>query len=147
MEIYQDRKILFSRGVKPNKHQSKYLNARFITEFARIKLLTSFQAEEYINQSDSEDDVAPSASNDNIQWLIFGLKVALSITLYLLCLKLEIGALFVIVFAFYIILSNLSNRRKKHSEPSAYSVFNPNCEAIDGTINPEQFEKEIRYGF
>lgn len=108
---------------------------------------TPIEAEEYINQSDSEDDVAPSASNDNIQWLIFGLKVALSITLYLLCLKLEIGALFVIVFAFYIILSNLSNRRKKHSEPSAYSVFNPNCEAIDGTINPEQFEKEIRYGF
>ena len=85
--------------------------------------------------------------HDSLQWLIFGVKLALWVILYLLCLEFEIGAIFIIISAFYIIFSNLSNRQKKHWEPSAYSVFNPNCEAIDGTINPEQFEKEIRYGF
>ena len=29
---------------------------------------------------------------------------------------------------------------------SAYSVFNPNCESIDGTLTAQQFEREIRHG-
>ena len=29
---------------------------------------------------------------------------------------------------------------------SAYSVFNPNQERIDGTFTTEQFEKELRFG-
>lgn len=28
---------------------------------------------------------------------------------------------------------------------SAYSVFNENCERIDGTLSAEQFEREIGY--
>lgn len=35
---------------------------------------------------------------------------------------------------------------KPKNEISAYSVFNENCEAIDGTLKGEQFEREIRYG-
>lgn len=91
--------------------------------------------------------VVEGSLNTSLQWSIFGLKVILWVIVYLLCLEFEVGALFVIFSAFYIILSNLGNRSKNHWEPSAYSVFNPDCQAIDGTINPEQFEKEIRYGF
>jgi hypothetical protein len=29
---------------------------------------------------------------------------------------------------------------------SAYSVFNRNCERIDGTFTAEQLEKELRFG-
>lgn len=44
-------------------------------------------------------------------------------------------------------LTNFKQGARKPWEPSAYSVFNPGCESIDGTLKPEQFEKEIRYGF
>ncbi len=37
------------------------------------------------------------------------------------------------------------SRRPRH-EPSAYSVFNKDCESIDGTLTAEQFERELRYG-
>ena len=35
---------------------------------------------------------------------------------------------------------------RKAGEMSAYSVFNPNCESIDGTLTAQQFEREIRHG-
>jgi hypothetical protein len=34
---------------------------------------------------------------------------------------------------------------RKTGEMSAYSVFNPGCKAIDGTLTAEQFENEIRH--
>lgn len=42
--------------------------------------------------------------------------------------------------------SSTSPCRRKPWEPSAYSVFNKNFEAIEGTLTAEQFEKELRYG-
>lgn len=41
---------------------------------------------------------------------------------------------------------NTRTEPKKRNEMSAYSVFNKNCESIDGTLKAEQFEREIRYG-
>ena len=32
---------------------------------------------------------------------------------------------------------------KKDGELSAYSVFNPNCEQLEGTFTAEQFEREL----
>ncbi len=34
---------------------------------------------------------------------------------------------------------------RKSGEMSAYSVFNPGCKAIDGTLTADQFENEIRH--
>ncbi|XP_046461902.1 SAYSvFN domain-containing protein 1-like [Daphnia pulex] len=88
------------------------------------------------------------SSNDReFKWFLYFLKIVLWIVLYLLCLELEFGAVYIIFSAFYLIFTNFRNGQRKSWEPSAYSVFNPGCEAIDGTLKPEQFEKEIRYGF
>lgn len=67
--------------------------------------------------------------------------------MFLLFVELEWGAVFVLFSAFGLIFSNFSKSRRKPWERSAYSVFNPGCEAIDGTLNAEQFEREIRHGF
>ena len=32
---------------------------------------------------------------------------------------------------------------RKAGEASAYSVFNENCEAIDGTMNAQHFERDL----
>ena len=40
----------------------------------------------------------------------------------------------------------MSFSRKRNPENlSAYSVFNPNCQTIQGTLTGEQFDKEIRH--
>lgn len=50
-----------------------------------------------------------------------------------------------IVCKFLFFRYNLTNEPKKKGEASAYSVFNPNCEQIDGTFTAEQFERELLY--
>ncbi|CAN8075940.1 unnamed protein product [Agarophyton chilense] len=55
----------------------------------------------------------------------------------------DIGALqlYIIATVFYIILTNLGERR---IGPSAYSVFNRNCEPIMGQLTAQQFDNEVR---
>ena len=79
-----------------------------------------------------------------LDWAILGTKALLWLSLLYLCVLLEVGAAFVVSSGFAAIWLNLGTGRKK-GKPSAYSVFNPNCEAIDGTLTAEQFEREIRW--
>ena len=77
-----------------------------------------------------------------LDWAILGTKCLLWAACFYLCVLLELGLAFVITSGFAVIWLNLG--RRKRGQPSAYSVFNPNCEAIDGTLTAEQFEREIR---
>jgi hypothetical protein len=73
-------------------------------------------------------------------WLIYFL---IWITLYAIAIKLLFGTVF---FMFSILIGICVNTRVKprgQKEPSAYSVFNQNCEAIDGTFKAEMFEKQL----
>lgn len=58
----------------------------------------------------------------------------------------EFGAVYFIISALFFIWINTRSEKKKKGEVSAYSVFNPNCEAIQGTINIQQLEKQMGYG-
>ena len=42
---------------------------------------------------------------------------------------------------------SMTIRAPGDNAPSAYSVFNDNCERLDGTFTAEQFEKQMRHGF
>eukprot|EP00039_Didymoeca_costata_P013250 m.198589 g.198589 ORF g.198589 m.198589 type:complete len:186 (+) comp15717_c0_seq21:156-713(+) len=53
----------------------------------------------------------------------------------------------VIILMFYGIYEGTDERKKAPGEMSAYSVFNPNCEAIQGTFKAEDFDKSVRQGF
>lgn len=67
-------------------------------------------------------------------------------TLYIIAIKFEFGAVYFVVSALIFIWLNTHTRQKKLGELSAYSVFNPDCKAIEGTLNASQLEREIRYG-
>lgn len=73
-------------------------------------------------------------------------KIFLKVLLYLICLlifvKLEFGLVFFIVSSILIIYFNTSNRQNK-SGLSAYSVFNPNMERIQGTVTSEQLQNNM----
>ena len=74
------------------------------------------------------------------------LKVLLWILLWGFFIEVGFGAVFFITSLLYFIITSLRGSRRKPWEPSAYSVFNRNFEAIDGTLSAEQFERELRHG-
>ncbi|XP_037788766.1 SAYSvFN domain-containing protein 1-like [Penaeus monodon] len=78
-----------------------------------------------------------------LDWIALGLKCAMWLILFKIFILLEFGAVFFIFSAFAFIWYNMRSEPKKKGEISAYSVFNPNCETIDGTLSAEQFEREI----
>nr|XP_002130031.1 SAYSvFN domain-containing protein 1 [Ciona intestinalis] len=76
----------------------------------------------------------------------FVLKLVLWLILFGLFVELEFGMVFCILSAFVFIYFNTSTNRRRSNELSAYSVFNKNCERLDGTFTAEQFERELRHG-
>uniref|UniRef100_A0A182I965 Uncharacterized protein n=1 Tax=Anopheles arabiensis TaxID=7173 RepID=A0A182I965_ANOAR len=63
-------------------------------------------------------------------------------TLYAIAIELRFGVVFLMLSALFGIYFN-TRTKKAPGEISAYSVFNENCQAIDGTLKAEQFEREI----
>ncbi|XP_041109077.1 SAYSvFN domain-containing protein 1-like [Polyodon spathula] len=74
------------------------------------------------------------------------LKVLLWLVLLGLFVELEFGLAFFVLSLFYWLYEGTRDSSQRRSgEPSAYSVFNPGCQAIQGTLTAEQFEGELGY--
>ncbi len=97
-----------------------------------------------IRQLESTQD--PPSSNSSSPWYIVLLKVILWLLLWGLFIEVEFGVVFLVASALYFMYVSLKGSRRKSWEPSAYSVFNKNFEAIEGTLTAEQFERELRFG-
>lgn len=60
--------------------------------------------------------------------------------------KVGFGAVYFTTSCFAFMWLNLGTaKRKNNSAPSAYSVFNPNCEKIQGTFDADQIEDQLRH--
>jgi len=108
--------------------------------------ITSSSAEDPLLTEDISSDDDTSVSGRALIKFTYLLYVLLWITLYVIALEYEFGAVYFVLSALVFICVNTRSGPKRRGEPSAYSVFNPNCEAIDGTLDASQFENEIRYG-
>ncbi|XP_017123978.1 SAYSvFN domain-containing protein 1 isoform X1 [Drosophila elegans] len=100
-----------------------------------------------------EENTIPSRSTDHhhrenngLKYTLWAVYLLFWITLYAIAIKLSFGLVFLMFSALFGIYFNTRTDPKKRNEMSAYSVFNKNCESIDGTLKAEQFEREIRYG-
>ena len=74
------------------------------------------------------------------------LKIILWFLLWGLFCELEFGAVYFATSLMFVVYSTMKSGSRKKGEPSAYSVFNPGCERLEGTFTAEQFEQELRYG-
>jgi hypothetical protein len=73
------------------------------------------------------------------------LKVLLWLVLLGLFVELEFGLAYFVLSLFYWMYVGMQGpEEKKKGEKSAYSVFNPGCEAIQGTLTAEQLERELQ---
>ena len=79
-------------------------------------------------------------------WYLTALKALLWLLLWGFFIEIQFGAVFFVVSSLFLLYWSLRGSRRKPGVPSAYSVFNKNCEAIEGTLTAEQFERELRYG-
>ena len=75
------------------------------------------------NNKTVETHVIKKKPPEELNWILLILKIALWIVLFLLCLEMEFGAIFVIISAFYLIFTNFRNGQRQSWEPSAYSVI------------------------
>lgn len=74
------------------------------------------------------------------------LKVLLWLVLLGLFIELEFGFPFFLISLFFWIYEGLRNpTARKPGELSAYSVFNPDCQPILGSLTAEQLEGEMGY--
>ena len=78
------------------------------------------------------------------------LRTFLRIVLWCCCfgffVQIGFGSVFFVLSLFYLMYTSMRSDTRRPWEPSAYSVFNENCEAIDGTLSGEQFDKELKFG-
>ncbi|XP_063774916.1 SAYSvFN domain-containing protein 1 [Pseudophryne corroboree] len=89
-------------------------------------------------------DVQPPDSS--VRRITLLLKFLLWLVLLGLFVELEFGLAYFILSMFYWLYEGTRGpRQRRKGEKSAYSVFNPGCEAIQGTLTAEQFERELQY--
>ncbi|XP_012319776.1 SAYSvFN domain-containing protein 1 isoform X2 [Aotus nancymaae] len=87
----------------------------------------------------------PSCWDQSFLTNITFLKVLLWLILLGLFVELEFGlAYFVLSLFYWMYVGMRGPKEKKEGEKSAYSVFNPGCEAIQGTLTAEQLERELQ---
>lgn len=99
-----------------------------------------------LSKDDEPEDTKLFPEWDYLDIMTVVLKIVLWCCLWAFFITLEFGAVFFIASLFYFMFTNFRKSEKKVGEISAYSVFNPNCEAIKGSLTAEQFENEIKFG-
>ncbi|GAB5571480.1 SAYSvFN domain-containing protein 1 [Prionailurus iriomotensis] len=88
----------------------------------------------------------PSPQDQSFLINITFLKVLLWLVLLGLFVELEFGlAYFVLSLFYWMYVGTRGPEERKEGEKSAYSVFNPGCEAIQGTLTAEQLERELQF--
>lgn len=115
------------------------------------------QEKPWINWSElrsrfSSSSTKPSQSDDEIEskssiinWKILVIKFLIWLTLFVIFIRLEFGAIYFIISLLYFMWSSLDSRRRRN-QLSAYSVFNPNFEKIQGTFSAEDYDRQLRHG-
>lgn len=89
---------------------------------------------------ETEPLTLPSGKYD---WLLFILKLLLWVLLWAIFIELQFGAVFFAISALLFIYWNTRTNKTNSTTLSAYSVFNPNCERLQGTLTAEQLEQVL----
>ncbi|XP_049878239.1 SAYSvFN domain-containing protein 1 [Pectinophora gossypiella] len=100
-------------------------------------------ASEVSEVESSEEETQESWRYCLTKWTIY---TVIWLTLYIFFLKVGFGAVFFASSVLIGIFLNTRTGKRKPGEVSAYSVFNQNCESIDGTLKAEELQRQMLYG-
>jgi hypothetical protein len=93
----------------------------------------------------SNEEIEEEGEESVTNWKIILIKFLLWLTSFVIFIRIEFGAIYFIVSLLYLMWCSL-DRRRRRNELSAYSVFNPNFEKIQGTFSGEDYERQLRRG-
>jgi hypothetical protein len=132
---------------KQNVKKTSSINGREL--ISRLTSIISFSStkssETKLKEDEKEEEEEEEESFTN--WKIIVIKLLLWLTLLLIFIRLEFGSIYFIVSLLYLIWSSLgSRRRRQRDQLSAYSVFNPNFEKLQGTFSAEDYDRQLRRG-
>lgn len=106
------------------------------------------ESESHVQSQEHQDPPNPEshAVHYSPTYVVMGLVCASlwSYVVYTLA-QYELAGPFILVTVFICLIyfGTSSGRKRKKTELSAYSVFNPNCVRLKGTFTAEQFENEL----
>lgn len=129
LETYREKRLLKSEQ-KPLHHVQPLNNVE-----------TAASDESLKENCDTDSETKPRNS-----WWMTGLKIILWLLMWGFFIEVEFGLVYLVVSGLVFIVVSLQGSRRAPGKLSAYSVFNKNLEAIEGTLSAEQFERELRYG-
>lgn len=84
-------------------------------------------------------------SRSRVSWATLFLKCLLWLILWKVFILWGFGAVYFLVSGFLCIGYNLRNGPRRPGEVSAYSVFNKDLRRIEGTVTPEQLQREMLF--
>ena len=99
----------------------------------------------YSSKKESKNEEEIEEKESVRDWKIIAIKFLIWLTLFVIFIRLEFGAIYFIVSLLYLMWYSLDSRRRRN-ELSAYSVFNPNFEKIQGTFSGEDYDRQLRRG-
>ena len=97
------------------------------------------------NTDDLENQEQLQQPWTRIDYAILVVKLVMWSVGQIIFVKLGFGAVYLATSAFALIWLSFGKEKRQEGQLSAYSVFNPNCQNIQGTLTAEQFESEIRH--
>lgn len=93
--------------------------------------------------SSTEETTEPAKKTSWITYCTYIVYFLFWATLYAIAIKLSFGLVYFMLSLLIGLYLNTRTEPRKENEPSAYSVFNKNCESLDGTFKAEMFEKQL----
>lgn len=104
-------------------------------------------SEEEEEEKDSlRENETRSNDNSKLKHVLYMVWFLFWATCWMIAIELQFGIVFLLFSALLGIYFNTRTGPKRKGEVSAYSVFNENCESIQGTLDAKQLEGEMLYG-
>ncbi|KAL3872686.1 hypothetical protein ACJMK2_035896 [Sinanodonta woodiana] len=101
--------------------------------------------ERQLGKIDTVHDAENKKTHSWLTYLNLCLKIILWLLLWAYFIHVEFGSVFFVLSLFFFLYKG-TRTGPIEKKLSAYSVFNPNFETLEGTFTAEQFEKELKYG-
>ncbi|CAH1363911.1 unnamed protein product [Tenebrio molitor] len=140
-EVRESTKKFFS-GLWKSRERANVSRLFETIEFLTL-VLTARRRSEASSVCSDDDTVNCCSYVDLFYYLLW---FVLWVIVYVVFIEFQFGTVFLVVSGLIFMYVNTRTGPRRSGEVSAYSVFNKNCESIDGTLKAEQFEREIRYG-
>lgn len=108
------------------------------------------EVSDFVSSEDEATNIREDVSSQNegskMKYIVYGLWFCFWATCWMIAIEMKFGIVFLLLSALFGIYFNTRTGPRRKGEISAYSVFNENCESIQGTLKGEQLEREMIYG-